>query len=285
MPADPDTLRSLDVLREMPAAPDVWADLVAIDDGDPDAVERCVRVIGRDPVLAADLVDAAGGAAFRAAGEADVRRAVASRGLVSTRCLVLSVLFRNEMLRWGRPGSPLDRMLWWQHSLGTAVAAGRVARMLTVSPLAGHAAGLLHDAGILAVDRLAPQVLWGQVPRDDAGPEEEYAGRVLDVSHTQLGGMLAERWRLPVRCPSAVLRHHEPTKANPGERTLASIVCVADVVMSPEWGWWYGGGPEEEYRDALAHLGLDEYAIRNLREETEAEMLAWRPLLGWPVAH
>lgn len=284
MPADTDTLRSLAVLRELPAAPKIWADLVAIDDAEPDAPDRCAAVITRDPVLAAGLVELVRGTSFLAVTEDEVRRVITSRGTESTRCLALALLFRTTMLRWGRPGSPLDRALWWQHSVGTAVAASRLARLMPVPALSCWAAGLLHDAGILAVDRLAPQLLWSGECLEGTEAEDD-PGRILDVSHCTLGGMLAERWRLPLRCPSAVLRHHEPAKAHPGERTLASIVCVADVVMSPDWGWWYDGGPEEEYRNALDHLGLDEYAIRNLREESEAEIRGWQPLLRWPVAH
>lgn len=284
---DTDTLRSLDALAGLPLSPDLWKDLSAVDDAAPDAVERLVEIIRGDPVLAAEFTEAVRGTRCVAPGAGEVRRAVQARGTTSARCLVLTILVKHGLLEWARPGSQLDLSTWWRHSLGTALAGTRICALVPVrSVTACYAAGLMHDAGILAVDRYAPQVLdaiWmASRMAEGAAAEDE---RILGASHPELGRILSERWSLPEDSLDAVFRHHAPMSAEPRNRSLACVICVADVLMSPDWAWWYGGGPEEEYRNALAHLGLDEYRLRHVRDGAESDLRRLGSVLRWPRSH
>jgi HD-like signal output (HDOD) protein len=54
---------------------------------------------------------------------------------------------------------------------------------------------------------------------------EEAEDNLLDYNHSELGGALAMRWKLPAEIVTAIARHHE---AAPGDESLAAVVAKAD---------------------------------------------------------
>jgi HD-like signal output (HDOD) protein len=92
-------------------------------------------------------------------------------------------------------------------------------------------AGLLHDVGKMVLFHFLTKdflkVLEMARTEDIAIRAAEQ--RVLGFAHDQVGRLLAERWKLPVRLSEAIGYHHRPDLAQVGKRE-AAIVHAADVL-------------------------------------------------------
>ncbi|HTX55218.1 MAG TPA: HDOD domain-containing protein [Candidatus Baltobacteraceae bacterium] len=120
----------------------------------------------------------------------------------------------------------------WEHSVGTAVAASRIARYVDYEdPEEVFISALLHDVGKLVLFHCAPNeyIMVRKTARAEDIPVRTAEQRTLGYAHDQVGRLLAERWKLPVRLSDAVGSHHRPDLAEESKRA-AVIVHAADVI-------------------------------------------------------
>jgi putative nucleotidyltransferase with HDIG domain len=127
----------------------------------------------------------------------------------------------------------LDVRRFWEHALGTAIAAQVVATQIGrgVAPDDAFVGGLLHDFGKVILDQFLPE---------EYGPVLDYARtdktllraaekEVLGFDHQQVGTWLAEKWKLPAELVTAIRYHNLPSSAR-DEREMAASVHVGDIV-------------------------------------------------------
>ena len=170
----------------------------------------------------------------------------------------------------------------WEHSVATAVGAGLLARYARHEDREEvFVAGLLHDVGKLVLFHLVTQdylkVLGVARAEDVAIRVAEQ--RILGFTHDHVGGLLAERWRLPVRLSEAVAYHHRPDLAQTAKRE-ASIVHAADV-FTRALGLGSGGDdavPALE-PESWRRLGLPGDALEALMGELEEQYVEARGIL------
>jgi putative nucleotidyltransferase with HDIG domain len=280
-------LRALLSVTTLPPVPDALRAMWQLPDDLRAAPPRLAGIVERDPVLTSDLLRVVAGVhAGFGRRAATVLDAVSLLGAPAVKNLAIALLVKQDLLSWSRRSSQLDRAALWKHSVGTAFAATRLAALVKgASPVVAHAAGLLHDLGIVAVDLVAPQVLGALAGAD---PEEAVAGedrKILGAAHVELGRMVAERWHFPEETLDGIAHHHAPMRAPARHRTMACLVCVADVMTSADSPWWCGGGPQEEYERAVAHLGLQELTVSKVREAAEVELAQAGELLRMVRRH
>ena len=129
----------------------------------------------------------------------------------------------------GEGASGFNRLTFWQHAIGTGVAAKVIARRCGKDGETAFTAGLLHDVGKLVIDTLLPdefqQAL--QLARERGCLLLEAEHEVLGFDHAYAGRMAAERWRLPDAVTQAVCDHHRQARAENG---FAGLVHVGDIL-------------------------------------------------------
>lgn len=149
----------------------------------------------------------------------------------------------------------------WEHSLGVATAADKIARRLKIKePEEISTAGLLHDLGkvILCVemrdlaDQIRASVESASISYLDAEKKQ------LDgITHCDIAGWLMEQWNLPLRLREPVILHHSPGQAQVAPVPTA-IVHLADILTrSLQFG--SGGDP---YIPAIHPASLDSLGLR-----------------------
>ncbi|MHB0956337.1 MAG: HDOD domain-containing protein [Pirellulaceae bacterium] len=158
----------------------------------------------------------------------------------------------------------------WSHSVAVAAAAHLVSRVCGCGiPADAYIAGLLHDIGLLLVnrhmrrrfallvDRVRKRVATSVVERE-----------VYSFDHAQLGGYVARQWNFPAAVVDAIQYHHEAELYAGSHRDLVFVVTAADYLCSRA-GWTSMGVHNVPLPADVVYraLGLDQLALAIIWEE------------------
>ncbi|MBI5634217.1 MAG: HDOD domain-containing protein [Nitrospirae bacterium] len=125
----------------------------------------------------------------------------------------------------------------FHHAIGVGLVAEQLARVTGKSdPGVAYTAGLLHDIGKVVLDHFVAEniPLFYRLTRSGTVGLERAETEILGIGHSEAGSMLTSLWHLPGNLIEAISYHHTPEKA-PSEHKLASIVCLADFLVSRFW--------------------------------------------------
>ncbi|MGE0880054.1 MAG: HDOD domain-containing protein [Acidimicrobiia bacterium] len=207
----PAVIESAQSLEPLPASVGRLAQLVSDVDTD---LREIVEVISFDQALTGNLLRRANSAASAARNPIrTVHEAVVRLGTATVLALAMSASVAKRMNR-SLPEYGMAEGELWKHSVRAAIAAEAVrsAAKTPVPPEVATAA-LLHDIGKLVLCRfLGPQILnLLNIAQDvdDLTPTEAEAV-LLEVHHGELGGLVAQHWRLPDTIVRGITYHHRP---------------------------------------------------------------------------
>lgn len=148
--------------------------------------------------------------------------------------LVISAAVNSYYSQCGNGGYSLCKGGLYHHAVGTAMIAEKIASMTGKEvPAVAYMAGLLHDIGKVVLDHYVV----GSYPmlyrefQDRQAKLIDVENRILSMDHPRTGELLARQWSLPDALTEVIRFHHEPEKGN-GDRTLTTIVYLADLLMS-----------------------------------------------------
>ncbi len=210
MPINKDELvKMVDEVPAFPASVHKILDITSNTDCSP---KELVAIIEHDPILTIKVLKLVNSAYFGLSREVtSVNHAVVYVGINTIKNVAISVATAGVLPDKNKAG--LDMDAFWLHSLSVGVIGRLLAKKHAV-PQTQQAnyfvAGLLHDIG---------KVLFAHFKPNDYKPVLDTKARVpaplfkierkmLDVTHSQLGGMLAEKWQLPPDLIKAIRNHH-----------------------------------------------------------------------------
>jgi putative nucleotidyltransferase with HDIG domain len=134
----------------------------------------------------------------------------------------------------------------WKHSVHVAQIASELATLCGCDPEEAFLAGLLHDVGRLAIEKLDHTLLEARSRLMEQGIPPVWVDLVTCWhDHGEIGGVLLERWNLPFGLVDAVKFHHLPERSD-GELTL--LVYLAEL---------RSGGNEDFYSASRLNYALD----------------------------
>jgi putative nucleotidyltransferase with HDIG domain len=148
--------------------------------------------------------------------------------------LVISAAVNSYYSQCENGGYSLCKGGLYHHAVGTALIAEKIASATgKQEPAIAYTAGLLHDIGKVVLDHY----IVGTYPmlyrefQDRQAELIDVENRVLSMDHPRTGELLARQWSLPDELTEAIRFHHDPEKSG-GNRTLTTIVYLADLLMS-----------------------------------------------------
>jgi HD-like signal output (HDOD) protein len=262
-------------LRSIPSLPAIYSELTAALGSETTSLAQIEEIIARDVGMATKILQLANSAFIGFHGQVpSLRQAVSLIGVDTVRTLTLSIHIFSRFDRHSAIAAQAAAL--WEHSVGTASLAQRIATMETGNKGMAEecfAAGLLHDVGKV--------ILLGERPREydevrklleiDDASVEQVESEILGCSHAQLGGYLMSIWGLPIALVQAVALHHCPSCALESEFSAVTAVHCADALVHV-----VQEGKEKPVVDAayLDRLRLGERLIpwRNLLEEKRATL-------------
>jgi len=238
-------------------------------------VDKVVRLIGSDPVLAARLVRIANCVAYHRGVEAvcDLKKAVSRLGYGMV--LNVSLAIAIEQVVHGQAIGALKPYLEeiWKHSTQVAAIAHVLAKYNnSINPDEAFLAGLLHEIGKLYILKRA---------KAHQGLFEH--GKVLKAImtdwHTKIGRALIEHWNLSKALADAVGDHesYDLNAVNP--TSLTTVVAIANLLANSLESESEDEELLEDTRTAR-HLNLDARTCAEVLTSSEEELEALLQALG-----
>ena len=231
--------------------------LLLVNETEPDPREL-TATLAKEPSLAARLVGTANTAYFAGREPVDtLEDAVRRLGLDRTRILLTSILLRD--LFDARRTPRFDAGHYWQHALGTAAMAQRIARETDQPPGFMHLAGLLHSVGLVLLAHAFPAEM-EQVFATHARAEEATSLAALEQAHLgtdhhAAGGLLLREWALPERLCALVTQFAVEPAPDDLEPALSTLQGASA---------WASNGFADAAPAQLHRLGLDAGTLERL---------------------
>ena len=216
----------------LPTLPTVVSKMIQLVDNPKTSAGSLARLISSDQAMTARMLKTANSAYYgfsREISTVDMAIVVMGFDAVKEIGLSLSVL---EMFRNAGPDTPFDVTRFWEHSVGCAVASRMLARRYR-RDVAGEAfvAGLLHDIGKLILSQYATRDFTNimELVAHDEATLDEAEQTVLGAGHPEVGGWLAEKWRLPRKIVEGIRRHHAVDEAR-ADPALTAVVSLGNYL-------------------------------------------------------
>ena len=233
----------VDALHRLPGFPPALMAVIRACACEVCSVAEIAEAVGREEVLASQVVRAANMAALGAAQVVDnVVLAVGRLGSSAVRGLAVAQ-FLSTSLAPNLLQSGLDRRALWRHHL--AVAAGSSGAAGHGSERSdAHLAGLVHDVGrLIFAAHLGGRYAECMAEADETGEALVVVeARQFGLCHAELGAEAARQWKFAPAVVEAMAHHHDAVNAA-GSAGLALSVMVADEVANAG-GYSAGvGGP------------------------------------------
>jgi HD-like signal output (HDOD) protein len=247
-----ETLRGrLARLKTVPTLPKVLESVAsALEDPDVN-FENVSDLIEIDQALTSQILRLANSAFYSTQGNVSrVNQALLVLGAVVTRSVVLSSAVL-DIRKVGLSG-------FWEHSLGCAVAAGAIAKVIgRCHPEEVTAAGLLHDLGKVVLYKELPEVFEQVLARtgDERRSFRDAERALLGADHCDIASWLVDKWRFPACLAEPIVFHHTPAQARIA-RDETAIVHVANSLVRA-LGYGSGGDRLVPEIDAKAWKRLD----------------------------
>ncbi|MFN8066743.1 MAG: HDOD domain-containing protein [Vicinamibacterales bacterium] len=221
------------------------------------SVRRLVQAVGKDPILAVNVVRLAN-SAFSASATTitSLDEAVVRVGTRAVRQLVMAAALTGR-LRNPKTYGPNARQLV-DHSVGTGYIASFLAEQLGADPDAAFLYGLLHDIGKFVILKLA----WNDKPIPPTMGQVRLEA-CIESRHARVGARALELWRFAEEIRMPVAWHHDPAAA-PSHQRSAALAYAANRLAHT-----YGLGCPADPADLLAdpvviNLGLSTPVLARL---------------------
>jgi HD-like signal output (HDOD) protein/signal transduction histidine kinase len=263
-------IRNRLLIARLPAMPQILIKLLGHLQADDLGMPELAALIANDAGMTAKLLAVANSSAYHRNGRTvNLEHSLVSLGTDMIKTLVISDSVFQTFNSFPHSGST-DLRAFWKNALTTAVIARELAKSMQYAHQEeAYLAGLLHNVGRLALLATAPkEYAFNFTARDD----EDLCAveqRTLEITHTEAGAWLIERWQLDSFLADAVLYHHEPSARLAASHPLIRIVRLAHVLSSHSLD-----NEQVEQAASLCGLDVDEAQVMLTRAVRQVEKAA-----------
>ncbi|MFI5384805.1 MAG: HDOD domain-containing protein [Fimbriimonadales bacterium] len=260
--------------ENLPVLPQIASSVLRLAD-DPDSSSRQMeKLIERDSAIAAKVLRVANSSYYGLGNVPSIGRAISILGMNTVRSLVIGIAYQ-QIIAARQLSKQFSKVEFWRHSVAVAMAA----KILGKLKMPGRAedlysAALMHDVGLLVLDRFAPDELDQaiQLAREQKIRLFQAEQLLFDFDHAQIGGLLADRWGLTGPLRNAIRYHHSPAE-DEQFMEFTAFVAVADV-LAHQCGFTNNmdGCDVELDPELLAVVGIPEEQLDPIRSVIISEI-------------
>lgn len=262
--------------------PQVAALVIRMAGSDQATQKEMEEVLSAEPAIAAKLLRVANTPYYlRGEPATTLERAISVLGITVIKSLVLGLAY-NQIEDSGPKSREFDRTSFWQHSVATGAASMVIGtHCLPDKAEELYLAGLLHDVGLLVLDRFMPVELDAAISRARRNKLclSDVEASLFGWDHAEIGAMLIDSWGLDTMLRDAVLYHDRPEESN-DHFTTTAIVSIGNVIAHR---CGYRGGCTAELPEAPLDLldaleltpGQMDHFMEESAEEAEHILMAF----------
>ena len=215
--------------------------------------------VSGDPAIAAKVMRIANSALYaRRRQSSNLRQALIVLGLNATLTLALSFTLVATLRK--APPTGFDFDAYWRRAIVAATWGKLLASELGRRDAEEIFLGcLLQDIGMLAIDKIAPEVYEGISPFQlEHGRVAQHEKTQIETDHRAIGSWMLEDWNMPESLVRAVSHSHDLTAGGVDAEHKGYVRAIA---MSGELAdLWFGNPDEVSIRragqEAHRHLGI-----------------------------
>ncbi|MGO9315275.1 MAG: HDOD domain-containing protein [Syntrophobacteraceae bacterium] len=266
--------RIVEITGDLPPMPHIAAQVIS-KLSEPDSTARDIHnLMQKDQALAARVLKVANSPYYGASRSiSTLRDACMFMGFDAIRSLIMTAVMKGMF-----SSVSLSEKLIWEHTVGVGLAARIVGDEVSFQRKEqAYLAGLMHDVGKAALLLRSPAVMRDimQEVYNDGADFFDVELRTLGFTHTDVGQMIADKWRFAIEIEDAIANHHQPGQASSAPE-LTHIVSVANSICHKlEVGPTRKPDLDLSGMESTKALGLSQASIEKIlltvRESLQAE--------------
>ena len=239
-----------------PPLPGVALELMTLSNRDDATIERIVRLLEQDEMLAGGVMRLIGSPLYAARTRIrSLKEAVVRLGVRTVRDLVFEVALHQGVFGLAEYAETIEQIR--RHSTVTAYISRIVCKHAKIDEEHAFLCGLLHDIGFAGL-----LFAVSNFEAEDSPPLIQLWGEI-DALHEQASRVITKLWNLPVELQEVVGHHHHLHTAETSR--VAAAIHIADR-LSERFGASVVG-PLDEHGVLLAGDAVDDFDLEVSRAE------------------
>lgn len=228
-------LTKINKIKELTTPPTILQAVLDLINSPDSSAKELSEVILKDPGLTARVLRMANSSFYAYYKKiTTVNQAVMVMGINAVKYFILSITVLNQ-LNTQREKSKINVKQLWTHFLEVASASKNLAASIGYKmPEEAYVAGILHDVGIVLLEREFPDEYLKVLQLAARGKALNKAEReIFGVDHQEIGGYLTNYWNMPQIISDSITTHH-PTSENEiaAMSEVSKIVALANCIAS-----------------------------------------------------
>ena len=292
---NPELIEKIRTCPNLPTLPAIAMQVLELAQKENVDITEIARIISKDPALSGKILKTVNSSFYgRSQNVSTVSHALVILGLQSVKTLVLGFSLVSNLSK--SKASGFKHLVYWKRSIYAATAARTFAgKIKLLQQEEAFLATLLMDIGMLVLD-LVLGAEYGELC--EKATDHEHLARLemeaLGMTHADVGGILAEQWKLPpLLCTPITFHHNAEGATDPALRALTDLVWtagrVADVFVNQEpaaailvvreacqRNWKM---PEADADAILAEIGLRTKEVASLFEINIGKQISYDQIL------
>lgn len=256
-----------------PPLPGVALELMSLSNRDDATVDRIVRLLEQDEMLAGGVMRLIGSPLYAPRTRVrSLKDAVVRLGMRTVRDLVFETALHQGVFQLAEYGETIEQIR--RHSTVTAYIARIVCKHAKIDEEHAFLCGLLHDIGFAGLLFAVSNI------EAESSPPLVQLWHEIDTMHERASRIITELWSLPIEIQELVGHHHH---LHTGETSrVAAAIHLADR-LSEQFGASVVGPLDDQGAllpgDAVddfdlevsrAELGLDDRTLQRIVDEAES---------------
>lgn len=228
-------LAKINKIKELTTPPTILQSVLDLINSPDSSAKELSEVILKDPGLTARVLRMANSSFYAYYKKiTTVNQAVMVMGINAVKYFILSITVLNQ-LNTQREKSRINIKQLWTHFLEVASASKNLAAAIGYKiPEEAYVAGILHDVGIILLEREFPDEYLKVLRLAANGKALTRAEiEIFGVDHQEIGGYLTNYWNMPPIISESITMHHP---VNDKEilvmAEVAKIVTLANCIAS-----------------------------------------------------
>lgn len=236
------------------------------------------KVISLDPVLVGRVLKLVNSAYYGLQNKVtSLVTAIIMLGINTIKNLALSTAILGNMKR-GSEFKSLNVDGFWRHSIGVGVASKLISTKIGIPTNMREQffiGGLLHDIGKIPLNVLFEQEYLNTIRQADFRKTQliEMEKKIIGITHTDVGRMIAEKWNITGETYECILNHHDPNLSSEENFKLVATVYIANNYCNLNEIGFSGNRYTKKIDDyILSEVGVTEEYLDDIFETISSEI-------------